>query len=395
MRPEATRHRNRAETWQPWRPEHSFPGIAALLLLYLTASTFHLDVQAHRTQWKGYSTQSGCQGGLHATDSTFKFPACCVFSASGTPLAFTANSAAVSGFDLHLALAGGAAPKEDSAEAKKAQEQGDSLAAMEAYTRLAAEKEKARPQDEAERREGLLNETSFDRRRQIAVYRKDGKKGHHMQVGLNLASHGRLLLYKTSLGQINTVSCIASFCCKISLQIYCAIRLRHGLEHSAKRGWQLHSRQVKVVPAHTAARDTSRAVQGLACETSRGVIRAPSGLKQPMLGVMTVQVFKVANYAHVWPQDQSPSCALCRTSFRQRRWRGCWDRATVRRPRRRPLRWRSSSASRRTMLDTACCRPWAGRRVRAWALVARVSPGLSRLPPPQKRLMRRAVWVLL
>ena len=54
---------------------------------------------------------------------------------------------------------------------------------MEAYTRLAAEKEKARPQEEAERREGLLNETSFDRRRQLAVYRKDGKRGHHMQVG--------------------------------------------------------------------------------------------------------------------------------------------------------------------------------------------------------------------
>ena len=68
------------------------------------------------------------------------------------------------------------------AEAKKALEQGDSLAAMEAFTRMAAEKEKARPQEEADRREGLLNETSFDRRRQIAVYRKDGKKGHHMQV---------------------------------------------------------------------------------------------------------------------------------------------------------------------------------------------------------------------
>ena len=54
---------------------------------------------------------------------------------------------------------------------------------MEAYTRLAAEKDKARPQEEAERREGLLNETSFDRRRQLAVYRKDGKRGHHMQVG--------------------------------------------------------------------------------------------------------------------------------------------------------------------------------------------------------------------
>ncbi len=69
-------------------------------------------------------------------------------------------------------------------EAKKALEAGDSLAAMEAFTRMAAEKDKARPQEEAERREGLLNETSFDRRRQIAVYRTDGKKGHHMQVCL-------------------------------------------------------------------------------------------------------------------------------------------------------------------------------------------------------------------
>ena len=75
-----------------------------------------------------------------------------------------------------------------SEEAKRALAQGDSLAAMEAFTRLAAEKEKGRPQEEAERREGLLNETSFDRRRQIAVYRKDGKKGHHMQAGF-LFSH--------------------------------------------------------------------------------------------------------------------------------------------------------------------------------------------------------------
>lgn len=85
--------------------------------------------------------------------------------------------------------AGAASPAVSTAEAKKALEQGDSLAAMEAFTRMAAEKEKARPQEEAERREGLLNETSFDRRRQIAVYRKDGKKGHHMQV----CQHTRLM----------------------------------------------------------------------------------------------------------------------------------------------------------------------------------------------------------
>lgn len=78
--------------------------------------------------------------------------------------------------------AGMASPVVSASEAKKALEQGDSLAAMEAFTRMAAEKDKARPQEEAERREGLLNETSFDRRRQLAVYRKDGKKGHHMQA---------------------------------------------------------------------------------------------------------------------------------------------------------------------------------------------------------------------
>ena len=83
-----------------------------------------------------------------------------------------------------LAPTGAASPVVSAAEAKKALEQGDSLAAMEAFTRMAAEKEKARPQEEAERREGLLNETSFDRRRQVAVYRNDGKKGHHMQVCL-------------------------------------------------------------------------------------------------------------------------------------------------------------------------------------------------------------------
>ncbi len=81
-----------------------------------------------------------------------------------------------------LAAAGAASPVVSAAEAKKALEQGDSLAAMEAFTRMAAEKDKARPQEEAERREGLLNETSFDRRRQLAVYRNDGKKGHHMQA---------------------------------------------------------------------------------------------------------------------------------------------------------------------------------------------------------------------
>lgn len=73
---------------------------------------------------------------------------------------------------------------EEAARAKAAQQKGDSLAAMEAYAKLAARKEQTRPEKEdSERpREALLNETSFDRRRQTAVYKGDGKRGHHMQV---------------------------------------------------------------------------------------------------------------------------------------------------------------------------------------------------------------------
>ena len=68
--------------------------------------------------------------------------------------------------------------------AKAALDKGDSLAAMEAYAKLAARKEQARPSDAEEEkpRVALLNETSFDRRRQVAVYKNDGKRGHHMQV---------------------------------------------------------------------------------------------------------------------------------------------------------------------------------------------------------------------
>ena len=36
---------------------------------------------------------------------------------------------------------------------------------------------------EREAKVELLNETSFDRRRQVAVYKQDGGRGHHMQVG--------------------------------------------------------------------------------------------------------------------------------------------------------------------------------------------------------------------
>ncbi len=75
---------------------------------------------------------------------------------------------------------------EEAARAKAAQEKGDSLAAMEAYAKLAARKEQTRPgaeeDDDEKPRVALLNETSFDRRRQVAVYKNDGKRGHHMQV---------------------------------------------------------------------------------------------------------------------------------------------------------------------------------------------------------------------
>lgn len=56
----------------------------------------------------------------------------------------------------------------------------DSLAAMEKFAAQAA----ARDQEKADREAAvpLLNETSFDRRRVMAVYKEDGTRGHHMQV---------------------------------------------------------------------------------------------------------------------------------------------------------------------------------------------------------------------
>lgn len=59
----------------------------------------------------------------------------------------------------------------------------DSLAAMEAFTKLAAKRDEQRGEQEA--KTPLLNETSFDRRRTMAVYKQDGNKGHHMQVMAN------------------------------------------------------------------------------------------------------------------------------------------------------------------------------------------------------------------
>jgi hypothetical protein len=59
---------------------------------------------------------------------------------------------------------GGAADPEK-ARAARALQSGDSLAAMEAFERLAAKKDEDRVEKEA--KVALLNETSFDRRRQV------------------------------------------------------------------------------------------------------------------------------------------------------------------------------------------------------------------------------------
>ncbi|KAK9808497.1 hypothetical protein WJX73_001245 [Symbiochloris irregularis] len=56
---------------------------------------------------------------------------------------------------------------------------GDSVAAMEAFAAAAKRQEETR--EEREMRIEHLNETSFDRRRKVAVYKSDGRKGHHMQ----------------------------------------------------------------------------------------------------------------------------------------------------------------------------------------------------------------------
>lgn len=61
---------------------------------------------------------------------------------------------------------------------------GDSVAAMEAFARMAeknAELLQAQQEEEDRKRQELLNETSFDRRRVVAVYKDDGSRGHHMQ----------------------------------------------------------------------------------------------------------------------------------------------------------------------------------------------------------------------
>ena len=57
---------------------------------------------------------------------------------------------------------------------------------MERYAAEMARREKeeeqraADEQEERERREPLLNQTAFDRRKVVAVYKEDGSRGHHM-----------------------------------------------------------------------------------------------------------------------------------------------------------------------------------------------------------------------
>ena len=56
----------------------------------------------------------------------------------------------------------------------------DSLTAMEKFAAQAAAREQEKADKEA--LVPLLNETSFDRRRVVAVYKDDGTRGHHMSV---------------------------------------------------------------------------------------------------------------------------------------------------------------------------------------------------------------------
>ncbi|MEW5318373.1 MAG: hypothetical protein WDW38_009598 [Sanguina aurantia] len=64
---------------------------------------------------------------------------------------------------------------------------GNALESMDRFAALAARREKERRHDaeeeDAERkaRVPLMNETSFDRRKTIAVFKTDGSRGHHMQ----------------------------------------------------------------------------------------------------------------------------------------------------------------------------------------------------------------------
>jgi splicing factor 4 len=64
--------------------------------------------------------------------------------------------------------------------AKQALAAGDSVAAMNAYMKLAAKRDKPE-EEEPDRSQPLLNDTVFERRKVVAVYKDDGSRGHHMQ----------------------------------------------------------------------------------------------------------------------------------------------------------------------------------------------------------------------
>lgn len=59
---------------------------------------------------------------------------------------------------------------------------------MDAYMQQMARRESQRHQqrddDEEDRSQPrLVNETGYDRRKVVSVFKSDGRKGHHMQVG--------------------------------------------------------------------------------------------------------------------------------------------------------------------------------------------------------------------
>lgn len=67
------------------------------------------------------------------------------------------------------------------AAAQNALAAGDSVAAMNAYMKLAAKKDKPEEEDDQTPLEPLLNDNAFERRKVAAVFKDDGSRGHHMQ----------------------------------------------------------------------------------------------------------------------------------------------------------------------------------------------------------------------
>lgn len=78
------------------------------------------------------------------------------------------------------------APEEpEKMAAKAAVAVGNSLAAMEAYMKLAAKKERggvsSDDDEDGSKAPPLLNDNPFERRKVVAVFKDDGSRGHHMQ----------------------------------------------------------------------------------------------------------------------------------------------------------------------------------------------------------------------